>query len=288
MLWIILSLMTALAVAVRDISVKSYSRGLKTFEIAVLELLWSLPLFALGFLLVPVPDIKEGFWQAFFISIPLNTVPYLLYILAIRLSPISLTVPFLSFTPVFMIFTGFVILGESINIWGGIGILLIVAGSYVLNYDKTKKGFFKPLAALFHEKGSWIMLIVAFLYSFAAVIGKKAIVLSSALYFSYFFFTVFNSLILLLLFIVKRESFQVVTRNKAKGVWLGGLFMSHLTTHGLAIAISTAVYMIAIKRCSILISVLLGFLILKETDIKSRGLGAILMFCGALLITLFG
>ena len=64
--------------------------------------------------------------------------------------------------------------------------------------------------------------------------------------------------------------------------------MIHISFHGLAIAGSTAVYMVAVKRSSILFSVLLSWFILREADIKYRGLGTLLMFIGMLFITLLG
>ena len=287
MLWFVLALLTALSVAARDVSVKAFS-GLKPLEVAAAEMFWGIPLFTFGFLLVPVPALDRAFWEAFILSLPLNMIAYILYIYAIKLSPISLSVPFLAFTPVFMIYTGFITLGETVTVWGGIGTLLIVSGSYVLNIKDARHGLLRPFAALIHEKGSWLMLIVAFLFAFAAVIGKKAILHSSPLFFSYFFFMVFNTLTLLCVLLTGRISWRVIMRNKTRGLWLGGLLLSHISFHGLAIAISTAVYMIAVKRSSILFSVLLGWLIFKEEEMESRGLGTVLMFCGVLLISMLG
>jgi uncharacterized membrane protein len=64
--------------------------------------------------------------------------------------------------------------------------------------------------------------------------------------------------------------------------------MIHISFHGLAIAVSKSVYMVAVKRSSILFSVLLSWLILRETDISYRGLGTLLMFVGMLFITVLG
>ena len=185
MLWFVLSLLTALSVGVRDVSVKFF-KELKPLDVAAIELFYSLPLLIVGCLIVPVPTLDQIFWWTFFISLPLNGLAYILYLHAIKSSPISLSVPFLSFTPAFMILTGFITLGETINLWGGIGIGMIVAGSYVLNINKAKQGIIKPFTALLHEKGSWLMLIVAFIFSFAAVIGKMAMLHSSPLFFSFF------------------------------------------------------------------------------------------------------
>jgi drug/metabolite transporter (DMT)-like permease len=287
MIWFFLSLIAAISIAARDVSIKTYE-DLAPPEIAILELLWALPYFFLGCLLVETPPLDQTFWWTFVLSIPINMLAYVLYLSAIKNSPISLSVPFLAFTPVFMILTGFIFLAETINIWGGLGIGLIVLGGYILHFKKNQANLFAPLTAFLREKGSWFMLIVAILFAFAAVIGKKAMLHSSPLFFSYYFFFVFNILILLGLVLVRKNDWRKILRNTPKGFWLGSLLMIHISFHGLAIAISTAVYMVAVKRSSILFSVILSWFILKEADIRYRGLGSLLMFTGMLFIILLG
>ena len=285
--WFILSLLTALAVAVRDVSVKKF-HDLEPLEVAAVETFWSLPLFAAGFAFVPTPQLDHAFWSAFLWSLPLNIAAYILYLYAIKLSPISLTVPFLSLTPVFMILTGYLTIGETITLWGGLGVGLIVAGSYILNSDQVNEGVLKPFIAFAHEKGSWMMLIVAFLFAFAAVIGKKAMIHSSPLFFSYFFFLTFNLIIVTALILSRKMPLRSLWHNRGKGIWLGSLLATHISCHALAITIATAVYMIAVKRSSIVFSVILSWLILKEEKMRFRLLGSICMFGGILLITLMG
>ena len=287
MIWFFLSLAAALSIAARDVSIKSYE-DLQPREIAVLELFWALPALIIGCVFVETPPLDQTFWWTFILSIPINIMAYVLYLNAIKISPISLSVPFLAFTPIFMILTGFWVLGETINLWGGFGTGLIVIGSYILHFKKNQLNFSAPFSAFIHEKGSWYMLIVAVLFAFAAVIGKKAILHSSPLFFSYSFFLVFNVLILIGLFVRGKNNWQKIIRNSPKGLWLGSLLMIHISFHGLAISISTAVYMVAVKRSSILFSVLLSWLILKERDIHYRGLGTLIMFVGMIFITLLG
>jgi len=287
MIWFFLSLATAISIAARDVSIKTY-QDLNPQEIAILELFWSLPYFFLGFFFVETPALDQTFWWAFILSIPINILAYVLYLNAIKLSPLSLSVPFLAFTPAFMILTSFFILSETINIWGAIGIGLIVLGGYVLHFKKNQANFFAPFTAFLQEKGSWFMLIVAILFAFAAVIGKKAMLHSSPLFFSYLFFLVVNVILLTGLLLVGRRDWRKIHRNTPRGLWLGSLLMVHISFHALAISISTAVYMVAVKRSSILFTVFLSWLILKETDFRFRGLGALLMFAGMLFITLFG
>jgi drug/metabolite transporter (DMT)-like permease len=287
MIWFFLSLTAALSIAARDVSIKTYEE-LDPPEIAILELFWALPYFFIGCFLIEIPPLDQTFWLTFVISIPLNILAYVLYLYALKISPLSLSIPFLAFTPAFMILTGFFILAETINIWGGLGIGLIVAGGYILHFKKTQRNFLAPFSSFLHEKGSWFMLIVAILFAFAAVIGKKAILHSSPLFFSYFFFLTFNITVLTGLLLGRRNNWQKIIHNSPRGLWLGSLLMIHISFHGLAIAISTAVYMVAVKRSSILFTVLLSWLLLKETDIRYRGFGTLLMFVGMLFITLLG
>jgi drug/metabolite transporter (DMT)-like permease len=287
MIWFFLSLTAAISIAARDVSIKTFE-DLDPPEIAILELLWALPYFFVGTLLVETPPLDQTFWWAFILSIPINVIAYLLYLYAIKISPISLSVPFLAFTPIFMILTGFFILNETISIGGGIGIGLIVMGGYVLHFTKKQASLWVPLSAFLNEKGSWFMLIVAILFAFAAVIGKKAILHSSPLFFSYSFFLVFNITVLAGFLLFQKNDWRKILHSTPKGIWLGSLLMIHISFHALAIAVSTAVYMVAVKRSSILITILLSWFVLKEENIGYRGLGTLLMFAGMLFITLLG
>ena len=127
MTWFVLSLTAALSIAARDISIKTFG-DLDPSEIAILELFWALPYFFLGYLLIEIPPLDQTFWITFVLSVPINVLAYVLYLYAIKISPISLSIPFLAFTPAFMVLTGFFILAETINLWGGMGIGLIVLG----------------------------------------------------------------------------------------------------------------------------------------------------------------
>jgi len=287
MTWFLLALAAALSIAARDISIKTYV-DLDPPEIATLELFWALPFFFLGCLLVETPPLDQTFWWSFILSIPINVLAYLLYLYAIKISPISLTIPFLAFTPALMILTGFFILDETINLWGGLGISLIILGGYILHFKQKQKNLLSPFSSFLSERGSWFMLVVAMLFAFAAVIGKKAIIHSSPLFFSYYFFLIFNVTVLAGLLLGRKVNLGKILSNTPRGIWLGSLLMIHISFHGLAIAISTAVYMVAVKRSSILFSVILSWLILKEADIRYRGIGALLMFGGMLCIILLG
>ena len=288
MFWLILSLFTALVVAAQDTWVKKYFAHLSPYDMMVYPALYSLPFFLVGMYLSPRPSLDAIYWWCLVISLPLNAVSFLLYMQAIRISPLSLTVPYLAFTPVFMIITGAMILGEIPNRFGIVGILVTCIGGYVLNIDMGRFKFRDPFIAIIKEKGSWLMLIVAFIFSFAAVVGKKGILHSSPLYFTISFFVAFNLIIIICLLAVKKIHLKTYTVQPGKGLVAGTLLFLHAISHGFAISLTKAAYMISIKRLSILFGVIFGAVIFKERNIRFRLAGATLMLSGAALIILRG
>src|SRR4030042_2434857 len=181
--WIVLSLIAAFTLATSDALTKKTLTSHNEYIVAWLRLVFSLPLLFILFLLIPMPELDRQFYTAFALSLPLEIVSIVLYIKALRLSPLSLTLPFLALTPVFLIFISYVILGERVSFAGATGILFIAAGSYTLNISKIREGIFEPLRAITKEKGSVLMIVVALIYSLTSSLGKMAIKHSSPLFF---------------------------------------------------------------------------------------------------------
>ncbi len=288
LLWFTLALATALSVATGDALTKKFFGRFSPYEMAVAASLYSLPFLLISIPFIPIPELDGIFWRTVCILIPLDTFAFYLYMKAIKLSPLSLSIPFLSFTPVFMIGTGFFILGEIPHSWGLLGIGLVVIGSYTLNASEVRYGYLAPFRAIFKEPGSWLMLIVSLLYSFLAVLGKKAIQHSSPLFFGFFFLAAFDLATLLVFPLLTRIQWGTLLRMPRKGLCIGLMLFLHVIFHSLAISMVKAVYMISVKRMSILFSVIYGWLLFKEAEISNRMLGALIMFLGVVCITLLG
>ena len=288
MIWLILSLLTALAVASQDAWVKKHFSRLTAYDMLAFPFLFSLPLYIVTLPFVPVPPLDDVFYWNFLISLPINFISFFIYMKAIRVSRLSLTLPYLAFTPAFMIFTGYLFLNEMPNLWGLAGIVITCAGGYVLNLESGKRAVFEPFKAVFNETGSWLMLIVALIFSFGAVIGKKAIIHSSPLFFTMTFFAVLSFLTVLGLLILGRIRLGTFRDDWFKGVVAGGLFFIHCLAHGFAISMVKAGYMISIKRFSVLIGMVYGGMFFKEKYIAVRFAGAGLMVAGAVLISVWG
>jgi len=288
MLWLLLSLLTALASASQDAWTKKFFSHLNTYEMLTYTLLYSLPFFIVTLALIPVPELDPTFFWCWGASLPLTGISSLLYMRAIKISPLSLTLPYMAFTPVFMIGTGMVVLGESPNAWGIGGILTTCLGGYILNVDPRKRKFLAPFKAIVQEPGSWIMLIVAFLYSLAAVIGKKGILHSSPLFFTMSFFVAMNLILTSVFAASGKVRMATFKKEPLKGGLVGLLMYLHALFHCYAIVMVKAVYMIAVKRISILFGVGYGYLLFKEERIVIRFGGALCMLMGTLIIMFKG
>lgn len=284
-MWFFLSLLAALGLATADALTKRFFSDLSAYRMGVVRILSTAPWMVLALLFLPpaVPD--RTFWLAIAAALPLELAAFFLYMRALKLSPLSLSLPFLAFTPVFMILTGRFILGESIRPGGALGILLIVFGAYVLNLSKMKSGLLGPIRAVIREPGSWIMLLVSFIYSLTAPIGKVAILHSNP----WFFAAVYN----LVLSVVIVSLWPVAAGGAgARGIFgkpgpmllIGFAAAVENLAHMMAIAQVEAAYMIAVKRLSLLFGVLYGAWWFGDHNIRERLAGAAIMILGVFLI----
>jgi drug/metabolite transporter (DMT)-like permease len=285
-MWIILSLISAFSLATADAFTKIALHNSDDYLVAMFRLLFSLPLLVIVLIFIPFPTVDSIFFTAISLSLPLEIFAFVFYIKALKLSPMSLTLPFLSLTPVFLIFVSFFILGEVVSIQGGIGIIFIAAGSYVLNLHEVKKGILMPFKAIFKEKGCVFIIITAIIYSITSALGKLAIQHSSALFFGSVYFILFTAVFSFLVLVIKRKEIkEFVLQKNYKALIFPGICQSFMViSHMIAISIAKVAYMISLKRTSLLIGVIYGYFLFKEKHIKERLSGALLMFAGFVLI----
>jgi drug/metabolite transporter (DMT)-like permease len=220
------------------------------------------------------------------LDVSLITCVMWLYFRALQVSPLSLCVPFLSFTPVFLIPSAFVVLGELPPPLKLLGVLLIVVGSLVMHRKLFAVDWLAPVRAIVQEKGSRYMLLVSFLFSITNPLDKK-LVLMSDVYTESAAYGVGLVLAFLLLGKGQRADFGAAIRNNVKWVSLAGLFdavslLFQLASYAyLQVAIS-----VSIKRAGIILSVLAGWLFFHEKEINDKLIAASVMFCGVLILYL--
>jgi len=285
MLWVIFALITALSLSTADALSKRAMAKSDEYVIAWVREGYALPFIALAFFFIPIPHLDKTFWLSVLILLPLEITALILYVKAIKISPLSLTIPYMALSPVFIIIIAFFLLGELPDKSGFAGIFFIVAGAYLLNTKAGGSGLLGPIKAIAKERGSIFMIIVAVIYSITATIGKIAVQHSSPIFFG-FFYPLLLTITLSMVVGIKGTLHRVVSRPVTFltiGIFTAIMILSHF----LAISMADVAYVISIKRTSLIFSVIYGWLVFKELNIGERLLGSGLMLAGVVCITVF-
>ncbi|MGA1797031.1 MAG: DMT family transporter [bacterium] len=284
--WFILSLLCAVSLSFADLFSKIALRHADIFLVSWVKMAFAFVILLAGLPWVRVPSISGHFVRTCLILFPLEVLVQLLYMKAIQVSPLSLTIPFLALSPIFLIATSFLMLGERIDRSGLAGILLIAVGSYMLNIDKAAYGFLSPLKAIAKEKGSWLMVVVAAIFSITSNLGKIAIQETNPFFFAVFFSGVMGVLLFPFSLLMSDRPARRIREHLPIFVGIGIAMSLTVLFHMMAIVRVEVPYMISIKRTSPIFSVLMGCIFLHELHCRERTLGSIIMTAGAVLILL--
>ena len=286
MLWFYLALASAIALSVTDALSKVALKDSGSFVVAWVRWIFAAPFLLLILPFIDIPELDATFWLVTIVAIPLEIAAILLYMQAIKVSPLSLTIPFLALTPVFLIVTSFLFLGELPDKSGLAGIILIALGAYMLNLKSRSEGLFAPFKAIARERGSLMMIAVALIYSITSNLGKIALQHSSPLFFVVIYTLLITIAMTPFVFMLRRDEISAIAGRPLLFMTIGAAFGLMILTHFLAIALIEVPYMISVKRSSMMFSVLFGFFLFKEGDIRDRLAGTMLMLSGIVLILL--
>lgn len=280
--WFALTIICAIAVASADAFTKKYFQGHSAYEIVIIRFGLSGLLLLPLLLAQPFRHLPPDFWWLLVIMLPCELLAMLLYMKAIRDYPLSLTLPFLAFTPVIITITAFFLLGETISPPGLLGILLVVAGSYVLHIQQADgrhiSTWLQPFQAIAQNHGSQLMLLVAALYSITAVLGKAALSYTEPMFFASFYFVLLGAITLLLLPFFGLRSARILTAKPLSGLLVAGFMTLMIITHFMALDQVETAYMITVKRTSLLFGLLYGAYLFKERRLNQN------LFAGCLII----
>jgi len=255
---------------------------------AVLGARWwyALPLLLASLAVVPIPRLGNEFWLVLAVSAPLEVAAMHLYLQAIELAPLSLTVPLLAWTPVFSAAFSAVALRELPSATGIAGVLLVASGSWLL-YGREGCAALGPLRCLARERGARLMLAVALIFSATSALGKVGLTHSSAAFFGPAYVAALAAC-LALTAVIRGEGRAMIAELKpnrwfiAIGIGVAVMTILHFT----AIAMTQVAYMVAVKRSSLLVSVVIGRVFFGERGLRRRLPGAAVMFAGVLVLGL--
>lgn len=286
MIWVAFASLTAFFESLKDVwSKRSLAHTDEYLTIWALVFFTSLTLLPALWLSEP-PPLGDRFGLALFASSSINVLATLLYVRALKVSDLSLVAPFVTFTPLFLLVTAPLVVGEQPTRFDILGVLLLVAGAYTLNLKERDRGYFAPLRSLLARPGPRLMLGVAFLWSFSSTFDKMGVRNSSPIFWAASLFATLT-LAFTPIVLIKSRRQLLAFPSSALSLAPMGIFQGIAVFFQMqALALTAVTHVISIKRTSALFGVLWGAWIFQERGTRERGIGATIMLLGVLAIVL--
>ncbi len=283
---IILALGVAVLKGVQSVYQRKNSLETDEFITAWSSRVFGIPVLLAALLYTGIPDIDPMY---LFLLVPQSLVIAFTSILiakAYKESEASIVTPMFALSPLLVVGTSFLILGETLSMAGVFGVLLIALGTYVLKL-KDVETVLEPFKKLSEERGVQLIMIVILIYSITANTDKIGVNMTSPIIWP---LSVYALSSVFMLPVMMRKSSD--WKNQVKSSWkplglLGGLGGLSIILQMTAFEITPVTYVIAIKRFSIPLTVLISYILLEEKDgFPQKLAGSIIMVAGAVLINL--
>jgi uncharacterized membrane protein len=283
--WLILAITVAVLTSVQDVLNKNLLARQNVYLVTWAWWAFSLPVLYLCLPFIKIPEVNNQFWVALSVDTVLLVVASVYYVKALEASDLSLAVPMLSFTPLFLLVSSPWLLGEHPHSSGIFGVLVIVIGSYLLFCRDCQKNIWAPFKSLMNHQGTRYMLIVAFIFSIGGNLDKIGVQNSSAFFWVLALNTTLSLSLTILLFLKVKDIVPQISKEFKILSLVGIVNGACLILQMMAITQTQVPYLIAVKRTSIVISAVYGWIVLKEKLDAPRFAGVILMVLGVLIFS---
>ena len=232
------------------------------------------------------PELPRQFWIYSVLGGMAGALGNGFLVKALQYGELSVLGPINSYKSVVGIIGGIILLGEIPNIWGILGIALIIYGSYFV-LDTTKEKFTLDLLKRNDiQYRLWAMILTAI----EAVFVKKVILATSTpiAFISWCCFGAVFSLVLLFVYNldIKKEARKIGKSNIEKFVFLIVCIGTMQLTTNYTFEHMAVGYALSLFQLSTIISVLLGYRYFKELEIRRKLLGSAIMILGSIVIIL--
>ena len=284
MSWLFLSFFAAIFEGIKYLYAKKLTKNFDEFLLGLSVSLAVVICLAPFVIFNGVPDLGDRFFISLIITGTINAITLVLILKALKTTDLSLVVPILSLSPVFLLLTSPVIVGEIPSLSGLIGVLVVLSGTYVLNF---KNGInFQPFLQIIRNKGQRMIVVVTILWAISSNFYKIGMQNSSPLFFI-LALNIFISIFLLPINL-KKKRFLIIKNNWKILLPLGVLSAGTAIFQWNAVNLNLIVYVLSIKRLSIVISILGAYIFFKEKNSIQRIIATVIILIGVLVITFLG
>ncbi len=286
MLWYILALGSAIFSTLAALTEKKTLIKVHAMEfscaLAIVNFLLTLPFLSMADFNIPIFVLA-----VMYASSIIATIAFLFIAKAVRHLEISLVSPLLNLNPAILATLAYFILGERITHAQIAGILMIMAGAYIVEINWQKHSIFEPVKAMFSSRHTRYILLSCLLYSISSICDKFALNYVTPITYLLIiqFFIAINFTILINLFYGGFKDISIGFRHAGKSIFLIAFFtISYRLLQAWAVSLTLVSLVIPIKRLSTLFSTLAGGRLFHEKGTKRKAIACIIMLAGAYLI----
>ncbi|MDP2676980.1 MAG: hypothetical protein Q8O83_04850 [bacterium] len=296
-------------------SVIKIASKLHDFTLLSVGLLFALPFYLIWLFFTGMPIVENGFWVAIALHVPLFTGAMILMVEAHKASGLASTMPYMALTPAFLLgVTPFLALffselgGSSPTLVGGLGVLVLVAGLYVLNMQTRQQSILSPVRAFWHDRGSRLMFFASIILAFTATFDLVALknIQNNVPFYLLVDHGLLSIIMALLILAYSAMKWEKTLPFSPRGFWKSLFFFGCFTAlaagpHNLAFTwIPIVPYVIAVKRAgAILFGVLALGLVMgmilnhpkfqdDKKNLRFRIPGTIIAVIGMVIIIIWG
>ena len=229
-------------------------------------------------------------WYAIFASGVVHAFYWYFLSKAYTYEDLSLVYPIARSAPALVPILAFLFLNERLNLFGVLGIIIVLIGVYAISLNSFNlRKFFRPFYDR-RNKGiifAFLTLFTVSMYSLIDKVGAKYV--NPILY--VYFFAIVSFIILSPIILLSERRFMIKSelKNKKTGIILVSIMI--ILSYSLIIFVMRVFpvsYIVSVRQAGIVFSVILGTFLLKEKYGKVRLTASILIFIGIFIITVFG
>lgn len=289
MTWFFIALTSAFLSAFAAITQKKVLFNLGALEfsflLSLVNLLFSIPFF----FFIDYATINTFNLLILFIKSIIGVGAFFCVMLSLKNLEISNALPLLALTPGFVAIFAFILLGESLKMIEVLGLLFLIAGTFILESKNFKELFF-PFSIFLKSKYHRFIILALLLFTASSILDKLLLIklnLSpiSLTAFQHIYFAILFSI--LYIFFRSKEVAAPVSMKKNNLGWIALisiLTIGYRYTQIVAVSLASVALVLAIKRTSVFWATVIGGKLFNDKDLLKRSLAAILIVIGAILI----
>ena len=288
-MWVLLALVAALCQVLRNTVMKRLGHSLDEYINVWGRFTFLLPFAAMFVLGNGVPEIKPGFWPACACFAVSQTISTMALSKALKLAEISMVTALWKVSLLILVVLGYFTLREQPTPLGVAGILISMAGVYLLNVNRAHIAWWAPFAVLFTDRGLRYTLLAALFYAPSVVTIKWAMQCSDQYMGTLGGYLAASLLVTPIVLRTSARHFAEIPRYWKAFVSFGLFAALTTVSQGTAYLMTLSSYVEAVKQVEILFAMGIGAVLFHEKQkVRDIAPGAVVMLIGVVLLSLAG